>query len=375
MQELAKPGLKDQLDAVHMAVFGWPLDQLSPTAELLSSASLQEATRKLLMTERARTFLNLETPSFLALDMKSQLDIVHTAIFGWALDHLSETDYLLSSATLQEATHRLVDSQRARSFMREAIPVWPVDKWVCTEYFDLRIWVNLNDSYVALGVLNDNWENNEVAFVLDNLSPGDAMIDVGANVGVYTLQAARKVGPAGKVYAFEPQTDIGTMLARSIAENGFDDRCVLHNFALGDRDGMAAVWRHHGSNPGASIITAEEILGESGNATSLKRLDSMTFERPIKLLKMDIEGYEPLLVAGGQQFFREHHPIIITEWFPRSMQQVAGLSSEHYFRELTALDYRVHFLDGKQVGGPLTEDRVREFDNIGEPFNIVCIPL
>lgn len=309
---------------------------------------------------------------FQALDRKSQMDIVHCAIFGWPLDHLSPTDTLLNSASLQEAAHKLLGTERVRFHLREAVPLWATDKWVCVDFNDLKIWVNLADSYVARGVIEGDWENQEVGFVLDHLNAGDAMVDVGANVGVYTLQAARQVGSEGRVYAFEPQADTFSMLKRSVGDNGFSDRVVIDNCALGDEDGAASIWRHHANNPGASIIVQGDF--DAGSATSLKRLDSIAFDRKIALLKMDIEGYEPLLVAGGMRFFAEHRPIIVSEWFPRSIAQVARSSSAAYFAQLTDLGYAVHLLEGRNLGERLSAETLPRFDDVTEPFNIACMP-
>ena len=373
MTEFAQLDLKRQLDVIHEAIFGWPLDHASPIDDLTRSASLQEATHKLLRSERVQGLLGETRLQFERLDRKSQLDIVHTALFGWPLDHLSPTEELLQSDTLQAATHKLINTPRGRFVMRDSVPLWPSDKWVCADYFGLRIWVNLFDSYVARGVLENNWEVDEVQFMLDRLAPGDVMVDAGANVGVYTLQAARAVGPAGKVYAFEPQADTFAMLSRSVGDNGFAERVVLDNCALGDRDGIAAIWRHHSSNPGASFIAAELVEG-AGNATALKRLDAITFDRAVKLLKMDIEGYEPLLVKGAQRFLREHRPTIITEWFPRSMQNVAKSSSFDYFEMLVGLRYKVFLLDGRSLAQEMTLESLPGLEAIAEPINIACVP-
>ena len=308
--------------------------------------------------------------------MRSLIDDIntlHIGLFGWPIDRFTPIEDLLRSDSFQEATRKLLHSSRARQCLWNSIPLWPEDKWVCTEYVDLRIWVNLHDSYVSRGVLQGAWETDEVAFVMDNLKPGDSMLDVGANVGVYTLQAARAVGETGRVYSFEPQSDVFAMLSRSVQENGFAERCILNNFALGDRDGAASIWRHHDTNPGASFITSGDI-GQDGNPTQLRKLDSLAFDNKVRMLKMDVEGYEPLLLAGGETFLRDHKPIIITEWFPRSMSEVAGSSSEEYFDRLSSLGYAVHRLEGSTPGMQIHPSGLHQYEDITEPFNIVCLP-
>lgn len=304
---------------------------------------------------------------------RDELDVVHRAVFGWPMDSLTPVELLTGSESLHEATCKLLATDRARNLLSSDISIWPTDKWVCVDFFGLRVWLNLRDSFVGRGVLNHDWENDEVDFVLSQLLPGDAVIDVGANIGVYTLRAAQAVGPNGMVYAFEPQTDIYQMLRRSIAENGFDGRCQTFNLALGDREKRASIWRHHEINPGASIVTDEVVVG-AGNEINVRRLDDIGIERPVKLLKMDIEGYEPLLVRGGESFFRRHRPVILTEWFPRSMTQVAHCSSEAYFDQLESLGYHIHHLAGASLGARMMRSEVLDYETVERPFNIVCMP-
>ena len=364
MNDMVQQNISRELRELHIEL----LKVAMKSAELFTSSAAMQSAINCLQPD-PDGFLN----RFQALDRKSQLDIVHYAIFGWPLDHLSPTETLVGAATIQDATHKLLGTERVQSYLRESVPLWSTDKWVCAEFSDLKIWVNLADSYVARGVIEGDWENQEVGFVLDHLDPGDGMVDVGANVGVYTLQAARRVGPKGRVYAYEPQADTFSMLKRSVHDNGFKDRVILDNCALGDEDGSASIWRHHPNNPGASIIVSSD--SQEGTATVLKRLDTVAFDRKIKLLKMDIEGYEPLLVAGGLKFFSEHRPIIVSEWFPRSLVQVARSSSTAYFAQLTELGYAVHLLDGRALGERLSAETLGRFDDVNEPFNIACMPI
>src|SRR5258708_11318539 len=62
---------------------------------------------------------------------------------------------------------------------------------------------------------------DELPFVRQLLQPGQNVIDIGANFGVYTLSMAQKVGPGGQVWAFEPAPSTAQFLARGIEENGF----------------------------------------------------------------------------------------------------------------------------------------------------------
>ena len=306
------------------------------------------------------------------LPMVQQVDLLHRALFGWPIDQLTPVAELASSFNITDAARKILNSARFRWDARGVIPLWPQDKWVCTDAFGLRIWVNLHDGYVSWGVLHEDWENEEVGFVLQHLQPGDTFVDVGANVGVYTLQAARTVGPGGRVYSVEPRPDTCAMLRRSIGDNGFADRCTVFNVALGSE----AVWGdlntvHDPLNPGSTFISQK-----ADGPVRIVPLDSLPIaeDRPVKVLKMDIEGFEPIMMDGAHAFFRRHRPVVVTEIFPRAIRSVSGREAETYFDQFAALGYTVHRLDGSEVGSRMDRADVTAIAAISDPFNIVCLP-
>lgn len=135
--------------------------------------------------------------------------------------------------------------------------------------------------------------------------PGDVIVDIGANVGVVTLQMASIVGAEGRVFAFEPIKRLSTLLSRSAAENYFEN-ITIHNVALSDLAGRG------------SMKIAERSLGCStlnfhidGEPCEVKVLDEINFgpnfRRP-KLLKIDVEGHEAKVLAGGRAFLEKLPP-------------------------------------------------------------------
>ena len=99
----------------------------------------------------------------------------------------------------------------------------PVPKWVCTELRDgLKLWVDLADIGVSAGCLLNDWEPSTTAFILAALGPGDVFVDVGANIGWFTILAAHRVGVSGHVWAFEPRPGTCGRLADSVSANGFE---------------------------------------------------------------------------------------------------------------------------------------------------------
>ncbi|MES3001691.1 MAG: FkbM family methyltransferase [Pseudomonadota bacterium] len=139
------------------------------------------------------------------------------------------------------------------------------------------------------------------------VGPGDWVIDVGANVGVMTLRAASLVGPAGQVFAFEPVQQLCDLMRRSILDNGFGNVTVLQ-VALSDHAGTGTM-EVPDTYLGCSRL--QEAGQGNGQRCEVKRLDDIdfgdAFARP-RLLKIDVEGHEGQVLAGGHHFFRAHRP-------------------------------------------------------------------
>jgi FkbM family methyltransferase len=137
------------------------------------------------------------------------------------------------------------------------------------------------------------------------LRPGMAFLDVGANIGYYTAIAARLVGSAGVVHAFEPNNSVRAMLNENIHLNSLTN-VVVHAQALSDASGEVTFYESTwNANQGISSMFPGDALTHVTRVASTT-LDELvpTFDgRSIDLVKMDIEGAEPLAIEGGRQTF------------------------------------------------------------------------
>ncbi|MGZ3297183.1 MAG: FkbM family methyltransferase, partial [Xanthobacteraceae bacterium] len=278
----------------------------------------------------------------------------------------------LACQDIHQVALKMLDSHRFRWDIRAKLGLWPHDKWVMADYRGLQIWVNLFDGYVSFGVLQGKWENAEADFMLSCLQPGDGMIDAGANIGLFTLQAARAVGETGRVYAFEPMRTTFNMLERSVRANGFDRRCRLYNEGLGASASGGSFHRSdHATNPGSSHITADASGDE---AIRIRPIDAIAYEAPVRFIKIDVEGFEPHIIRGAADTLRRHAPVILSEFFPRSLRRIGGISGAGYVEMLEKLGYTMRvFADGAE-GEAVSAADAHRFDDIEEPLNLVCRP-
>lgn len=143
-----------------------------------------------------------------------------------------------------------------------------------------------------------NWycglhEVAEMAFVLHALRPGDLFVDVGANIGSYTVLAAGAVG--ADAIAVEPVPSTFNALRRNVCLNDLGHRVNCVNAGLGETEGELRFT--------AGQDTTNHVLaqGEMGDAVLVRvqRLDELCAERIPVVIKIDVEGYEQAVIAGG----------------------------------------------------------------------------
>jgi FkbM family methyltransferase len=155
-------------------------------------------------------------------------------------------------------------------------------------------------------------------------APG-AVLDVGANTGLYSLLAAAAAPPGAEVHAFEPLAHIREALLANIAENpGLAPRIRVHGVALSSSAGTATFYEtvnNRGLLTTSSSLEASHAQMIGGEChrreISTVRLDDWAEGNlgrlRIKLMKVDVEAHEPAVLAGGMRTIAAHRPMIVLE--------------------------------------------------------------
>jgi FkbM family methyltransferase len=237
-----------------------------------------------------------------------------------------------------------------------------------------KLWV---DPSTAGGVvpwllLDNVHEPSETRCVRENLPPGGTFIDIGANIGYYTVLAARLVGPGGRVYGFEPEPVNFDTLQKNIALNELGN-VTAEPLACSDRaadiplflDESNAGGHHlHDTSDGAkaTIIRAvalDEYFRGSGRA--------------IDLIKMDIQGHEPVALRGMRDLLGRHPGAKLITEFDAPMIRKAGESPEGYLEGLRSLGFRFTILSdyGKAIENAGAPEIIARCHN-GEFVNLFC---
>lgn len=144
------------------------------------------------------------------------------------------------------------------------------------------------------------WNVQEYEAFRHDLRPGDMVLDIGANLGAYSLLFGHWVGPSGLVHAFEPAPLTRAGLARHVTLNGFDGRVHVHGDAVSGGEGRARFLADgmHGDNRLATGTTAEGAVEIT--TTSIDAFCRRAGRLP-SLIKVDVEGAELDVLRGARE--------------------------------------------------------------------------
>jgi len=170
--------------------------------------------------------------------------------------------------------------------------------------------LNQMTSYVLLE--QQDWFEDEIKFLRRLLQPGDRVIDIGANCGVYSLSMAHTIGAHGKVWAFEPASQTAELLRRGIAANDFKN-VVLSASALADHPGTAQLALHANHEHNELVKDGDAQNCETVELTTLDLCIEHYGWMDIDFIKIDAEGAEEKLIKGGQEFFAKLSPLVMYE--------------------------------------------------------------
>lgn len=172
------------------------------------------------------------------------------------------------------------------------------------------------------------WEPHIVEVIKNNLLSGQTYVDVGANVGVMSFNAAKCVGDSGKIIAFEPNP-INVMRFLEGMDANHSSNVVLFQFALSNWQSIVSL--EGGSNTNISKSKSSRIVQSI-------RGDAILLDEPrIDFIKIDIEGFEPFAIAGMLETLKKHKPKMLCEFNPRCLADHADVNPEQFARDIFAL--------------------------------------
>ena len=189
-------------------------------------------------------------------------------------------------------------------------------------------------------------EAPSIRFLLDSRLEGGTLVDIGANVGVFAYYLSRLAGPAGKVYAFEAQPELGPHL-EAVAESFGLGNLTVVNRGLSSRPGELKIQRSKAGSGQASFhVEAGSGLEEIEiPVTTLDVFFAETPHAPIRFIKCDVEGHELEAFRGAEGILREDGPVLLFECHDEQARQgdlfnfLAGLGYDGVFFHVERADH------------------------------------
>lgn len=171
-------------------------------------------------------------------------------------------------------------------------------------------------------------------------TPGMTALDVGANVGFHTLLLSRRVGASGRVVAVEPAPGNLRLLERNVARGAVGGNVLTLGCALADRPGELALSLDPHNAGMHRLASGRAADGDRRVAVAATTLDALVAEHRLRLdlVKMDVEGAEGKVLAGGAASLERHRPLLLMEVNPPALARL-GTPVRDLLDRLAALGY------------------------------------
>lgn len=225
-----------------------------------------------------------------------------------------------------------------------------------------------DQSVSAIIIEDGEWEPQVVQVLRNYLQTGSVFVDIGANVGWHTAVGSSIVGSTGRVYAIEPNPDNARLIAHTVQRNGLTNVELLP-FALSERTGYAAFRSAVGSNGGFTWGKDPSFIDPMVTIVPTVRFDDLDIAR-VDVIKMDVEGAEPMVMRGAVEMIERDHPVIVFEFSCDMTQRVGGVAPREHLRFFEDHGYTLSMIDradGSLVPVPDVDALLRDW---GSPFRI-----
>ena len=217
---------------------------------------------------------------------------------------------------------------------------------------DFSMYVDAHDTLQI--TTSGTFEEIQTQTILSLVKPDTVMLDIGANIGFYSIRVAQKA-TSGRVIAFEPDPGNYAMLHKNLALNNLMN-VTTFNIALSDKNDTLRLYKHP-FNVGDYRLYDDGDFVEYINVPAL-RIDDVV-DVQVDLIKIDVQGYEYFVLKGGRNLLARDKPIVVSEFWPRGLYN-SGANPDDYLTLMQYLGYSVSQIDEeKKVVVETTYDALR----------------
>ena len=210
------------------------------------------------------------------------------------------------------------------------------------------------------------WEPESWQVMRAQLGNGATFVDVGAQIGYYSLKAAKVVGPSGHVIAIEPNPETLKKLNANVQASGAN--VTVAPVACSDAEAMLDLFAASAANTGETSLSKANAAqsGTVGNTYRVRArpLDDIVRESGVSrvdVIKVDVEGAEFLVLKGAQETLAKYHPMVLVEIIDRQLREMGSSAAElrlflkgHGYTERKSVGDNVEFVAQTSVAAAAT---------------------
>lgn len=231
------------------------------------------------------------------------------------------------------------------------------------------------EEYASCMMLYGRYAPEIVALLEHFVHAGDSVVDIGAQLGFITAHLARLTGESGAVHSFEPDPSALSRLRDTLSANHFE---WVHVFPVAAADRAGTLTLYVSPTLGwSTAVAGSHLTGLVPHEVTSARLDDIAargeIRRPVKLVKIDVEGFEISVLDGMPKILAEDRPLLIVEVNPPLLRPL-GRSPRDLISRIEDYNYRIYRL--QEPKGLLSGGRFQltPLSDTQEPCDIFCVP-
>ena len=234
-------------------------------------------------------------------------------------------------------------------------PKAPKDQVAKVEVGDVsfQLHVSYSDANISARIFaNGVWEKNYTHVLEKILRKGDVFLDLGANIGYYSILAGKKIGADGRVFAFEPAKDNFELLCQNIKTNGLEE--IVHPIQKAAGESQGKIPLYAASEDPSDRIAYAGVKGaqvydeiECVRPEDYLRENYGKWVDRIRVIKMDIEGFEPFACKGMERLLKKKEVILFAELNYQRISD-AGTSVNNYLKLLKDFGFHFSIIDASE---------------------------
>ena len=252
-----------------------------------------------------------------------------------------------------------------------------INSGVRSEYIEIdgqKLFLDKEDS-LLLSTRKNNYDRFEIECLKQLIKEGDTVVDLGANIGYYTLILAQLVGKSGHVYAFEPDPLNFEILSKNVKENKHDNVTLVQK-AISDKNGKVKLYVSKRNLASHRIFDAEDKRKSiEVDVTTLDEYFQKS-KKPIKFIKMDVEGAEGATILGASKIIEDSKNLVIMmEYFPKWIKKFGDVPEE-ILKSLVGKKFKLFNINkkNKKLDTILITNFVKEYNEQKKNYtNLLCI--